>query len=128
MTQARARDGRGSAAVLGTVLLAALAVVSVLVTVLGGAVADQRRVESAADLGALAGAQALQDGRAGCAAAAAVIRRNRARLARCAVDSEIVTVTATLRTQRVLGRTFVVSGQARAGPTGSGQLAGGGSS
>ena len=41
---------------LATVLIGVLALVATLVAVVGGAVVVQRRVQSAADLGALAGA------------------------------------------------------------------------
>ena len=107
---------RGSAAVLGTVLVAVLMVVALLVTAVGGAVADRRRVASAADLAALAGATALQAGDDGCAAARSNARRNGARVASCVVDGHDVTVHTERRTQPVLGRRFTVRAVARAGP------------
>lgn len=114
----RALDARGSAAVLGSVFVCALVVVAVLVTALGGVVADQRRVESAVDLGALAGAAALQQGRDGCAAAQATVRRNGSRASSCVVSGPTLTVHATRTTQRVLGRRLDVGSSARAGPVG----------
>lgn len=119
----RQADERGSAAVLGTVLVGVLVVVAVLVAVLGGAVADQRRVASAADLGALSGAAALQQGSDACAAARSLVRRNGARLTRCATAGAVVTVRAARSTQPVLGRRFVVTSTARAGPVGAGGAA-----
>jgi secretion/DNA translocation related TadE-like protein len=108
--------------VLAVVLIGVLMAAAVLVSVLGGVVADQRRVESAADLGALAGASAVQDGRSGCVAARAVIRRNGADLRACGVVDQVVTVTATRRTAPLLGRTLTVASRARAGPARAGEL------
>ena len=107
---------RGSAAVLGTVLVAVLMMVAVLVAAVGGAVADSRRAASAADLAALAGASALQAGKDGCAAARSNARRNGARVSFCRVDGQDVTVHTERSTQRVLGRRFTVRAVARAGP------------
>lgn len=114
----RACDDRGSAAVLGSVFVAALVVVAVLVAAVGGVVADQRRVETAVDLGALAGAAALQQGRDGCAAALATVRGNGSRSSSCVVSGPTLTVHATRTTQRVLGRRVEVGSTARAGPVG----------
>jgi secretion/DNA translocation related TadE-like protein len=114
------RSERGSAAVLATVLVGVLAVVAVLLAVVGGAVADQRRVESAADLGALAGAAAVQRGQDGCSAAARIVTRNRARLTACSVAGQVVAVRVVRGTRRVVGHRFTVSSRARAGPEGLG--------
>jgi secretion/DNA translocation related TadE-like protein len=104
--------------VLGSVFVGALVVVTVLASAVGGVVADQRRVESAVDLGALAGASALQQGRDGCAAARSMVRRNGSRTASCAVSGPVVVVHASRHAQRLLGRRFDVSSSARAGPEG----------
>jgi secretion/DNA translocation related TadE-like protein len=114
---AAARPGeRGSASVLAVVLVGRLCVAAVLVAAVGAVVADQRRVASAADLAALAGAAAVQTGRDGCARAGAVAHRNAARLASCVVTGEVVVVHATRRTAPLLGRRVTVSSAARAGP------------
>lgn len=110
---------RGSTAVLATVLVGVLMTVAMLVAVVGGAVADQRRVESAADLGALAGASAAQRGADGCAVAGSMVARNRARLAACSATGSVVTVRAARETRPVLGLRFTVTARARAGPAGS---------
>lgn len=107
---------RGSAAVLATVLAGALCVAAVLVAALGAAVADQRRVAAGADLAALAGASAVQDGRDGCAAARSVAARNATRLASCVVRTQVVTVRTTRRTHPLLGHRFTLHADARAGP------------
>ncbi len=107
---------RGSATVLGVGVVGLLAAVMALVAALAGAVADQRRVESAADLGALAGATAVQRGRPACASARDVVSRNGASLASCAVAGEVVEVSARRRTQPLLGHRFDAVSTARAGP------------
>ena len=106
----------GSAAVFATVLVAVLVVVTVFVTAVGGAVVDRRRVASAADLAALAGASALQVGNDGCAAARSNARRNGVQVASCVVVGQDVTVLTRRRTRPVLGRRFTVHASARAGP------------
>jgi secretion/DNA translocation related TadE-like protein len=117
------RGTRGSAAVLATTLAGLLVVVALLATVVGGAIADQRRAESAADLAALAGATAVQAGRDACVAAAQVARRNGAVLVRCVADGEVVTLSVR-RPTRIgllglvgrLGHGLAVTAEARAGP------------
>ena len=119
MTCHSSSDGcaeRGSAAVLAVSFTAVLALVAVLVIAVAGAVTDRRRVASAADLAALAGASAVQAGRDGCPAAAAVARRNGAVLAACTVAGQDVSVRAERRTQPVLGYRLTVWSSARAGP------------
>lgn len=106
---------RGSATVLGVVLVAVLAMAATLAASVGGVVADQRRVESAADLAALAAAGAAQAGGNACFAAARSAHRNGARLASCAVDGEVITVRV-VRSRVVLGRTVELSSRARGGP------------
>ena len=112
----RRRDRRGSAAVQTVAVLGLLAVVAVLVGGLGGVVADQRRVESAADLAALAAAGAAQAGDEACAAARASAGRNGARLVSCALAGQVVTVRVQRRAGELLGRRFMLVAQARAGP------------
>jgi secretion/DNA translocation related TadE-like protein len=106
--------------VLALGLVGVLAFATVLVAALGGVVADQRRVASAADLAALAGAGALQEAADPCAAARSTAARNGARLGSCAVDGEVVTVRVLREAGPVLGRTLEVSSRARAGPVSAG--------
>jgi secretion/DNA translocation related TadE-like protein len=106
---------RGSAAVLAVVLVTVLAAAALLVSSVGGVVADQRRVESAADLAALAAAGAVQAGHDPCFAAATSARRNGARLAACSLTGEEVTVRVTRR-RVVLRHVVELSGRARGGP------------
>lgn len=110
------RGSRGSAAVLTVGLTGVLLTVSVLVAALGGVVADQRRVEAAADLAALAGAGAAQAGREGCAAAQRTAARNGGQVRRCAVDGGVVTVAVGRDSRLLWGRRLALVGHARAGP------------
>jgi len=116
---------RGSATVLATVLVGVLAAVTALVAVVGGAVADQRRLEAAVDLGALAGASAAQRGTDACAAAGSVTAANGARLTTCTVDGDVVTLRAGRHTKRVLGLQLTLTAVARAGPASALPRAGG---
>jgi secretion/DNA translocation related TadE-like protein len=95
-----------------------LAFVAVLVAAVGGAVADQRRLESAADLAALAAAGALQAGTADpCVEARSTGRRNGATVVSCRVAGvDEVVLRAERRTRPVLGRSLALSAWARAGP------------
>jgi secretion/DNA translocation related TadE-like protein len=114
------RDQRGSATVLALGLVGVLAFATVLLSALGGVVADQRRVASAADLAALAGAGALQDGADPCAAARSSAARNGASLDSCRVDDQVVTVRVLRAAGHVLGRRLEVSSRSRAGPVSAG--------
>jgi secretion/DNA translocation related TadE-like protein len=107
---------QGSAAVLGTALVGVLGVVTVMVSVVAGAVTDQRRLEAAVDLGALAGASAAQRGEDACAAAGSVTGRNGGDVTACSVSDDIVTLRAGRVTREVLGMRFTLAATARAGP------------
>jgi secretion/DNA translocation related TadE-like protein len=109
-------EERGSATVLAAALMVALMACAMLVTVVGAAVTDKRRVESAADLGALAGASAAQRGEDACAAARSVVSRNGAQLAGCTATGGVVTVGTSRATRPVLGLRFTLTSRARAGP------------
>ncbi|QLQ09427.1 MAG: flp pilus-assembly TadE/G-like family protein [Nocardioidaceae bacterium] len=99
-----------TAAICG--FLAILAVASAA----GGAVlVGQRRAESAADLAALAGATAIQNGQAGCTAAETVAADNRGILIDCVIEGEVVEVR--IRHEVTLvGRDWRLHATARAGP------------
>jgi secretion/DNA translocation related TadE-like protein len=107
---------RGSAAVLAAIVFAILATVTVAVGAVGGLLADQRRVESAADLAALAGAAAMRRGEDGCGAAAVVARANQATLVGCSQQGDALTVRTVRPVRTVLGRTLRLHAEARAGP------------
>ncbi len=110
------RGARGSSTVLSVVVLGVLLAVAVAVSLVGGAVVDQRRAEAAADLGALAGAAAGQRGERVCDAAATVVRRNGATLTACVEAGERVSVRVARPSRRVLGLSWTATASARAGP------------
>jgi len=109
-------DERGTATVLTMVLAAVLTLVGLAGAWVGAVVADHRAAQSAADLAALAGAQAVQDGHVACAAAAEVALANEAMLRDCSVVGEDVWVIVEVDAPGLLGRTPKVRGSAHAGP------------
>jgi secretion/DNA translocation related TadE-like protein len=112
----------GSASTIAVVLASVLVVVALLATAVGGLVVDQRRAESAADLSALAGAAATQQGGAACPVAGAVAVRNGAHIAACHEAAGLVVVVVERATRldllRLLPGGATVVGSARAGPVG----------
>ena len=106
----------------GSATLFALAVVGLLVFVgaalgvVGAMVHAHRGAQSAADLAALAGAQARARGRDPCAAAATVATANGARVDSCTVDGFEVLMQVTVTGPRWLGQHHDLSARARAGP------------
>lgn len=113
--RARCREA-GVATVLALPLLGALTLAAVLLAVVSGAVVAQRRVASAADLAALAGAAALARGGDGCEHASAVSRRNGAELVSCRASTTEVWLTVRTELPLRFGRSLTVSARSRAGP------------
>lgn len=109
------RDERGAGAVLAVSMLGLLVTVTVGVSGAVGVVGAHRQAQSAADLAALAGAGALQDGGAACARAAAIAERNGASLRRCRVQEWDVKVEVT-RSLRLPGGAVELAARGRAGP------------
>jgi secretion/DNA translocation related TadE-like protein len=108
------RSDRGSASLL--VLGVALAVLIVLGSVAqaGGLLVARHRAESAADLGALAGARRAVDGSGdACGEAGRIVRANGARLVACRLEGFDVVVTAAVDGPAGWGS---AEGSARAGP------------
>jgi secretion/DNA translocation related TadE-like protein len=116
------RPERGSATIL--VLGAAVVVLAFGVTAatLAAALLTGARVRTAADLAALAGADALGAGREPCPYAATVAAANGARLVRCMAEPGAVTVEVQADGPAVLGRP--VRARARAEPGGYGSANG----
>ena len=110
------RVDRGSASLLvvsltGVVLLLGLA--GAFLTATGAA---QRRAQAAADLAALAGANAHQRGGDACVAAGQVADRNGVESTACQVEGNDVVVTVLLAGPEFLGHSWELIGRARAGP------------
>ena len=115
------RRGPPDDAGTGTVLAAAAVGVLVLLLGLGlqvgAATLARHRAETAADLGALAGAREVVRGRdVACARADAVVAGNGARLVVCTVEGWSVTVITTTSCGCVPSVSGDAAGRARAGP------------
>lgn len=110
------RDESGVASVWALVLIGVLILVADGVCSVVGVVGAHHRAEGAADLAALAGAAAIQQGADGCAAAARVAGRNGAELMSCDTAGAVLQVRVEVRTRAVLGRVWALSGTAKAGP------------
>jgi len=102
--------------VLAIALLGVLLLLTAAFGVAEAMVSDHRRAQAAADLAALAGAQALQHAADACAAAAKIAEANGATLADCQVQGQDVLLTARVTGPRWLGASGDLSAQARAGP------------
>jgi len=74
------------------------------------------RAGAAADLAALAGAQALRDGADACAAVGRVAARNDGRVTACSAEGADVRVTVEVETPTMAGLRWAPESSARAGP------------
>ncbi|HEU4513157.1 MAG TPA: Rv3654c family TadE-like protein [Nocardioidaceae bacterium] len=119
----RHRGQRGSAALLVVGLLGVLTGLAFAGAVVGGLLVAQRRAAAAADLAALAGAEALAPGGvatvptgSGCGRAARVGRENGAQLTGCSVEGREIVVRVAVDVTNPFGGTWEVPAVARAGP------------
>jgi secretion/DNA translocation related TadE-like protein len=110
----RSRDARGAAVVLTLALVCLLVFVAAVCVGAVAIVLAHRRAQVSADLAALAGASALQQGSDPCAAAGRIAARHRAELTRCTVDGSTVVVSTAVDLPAALGRR--APARARAGP------------
>ena len=115
VTRRTARD-RGAATLLAVAFLGVLLLLGAALGVVGAMVVAHRQAQSAADLAALAGADAGATGADPCAVAAELAADNGARLARCSVADREVTVEVTVSGPRWLGQPHDLTARARAGP------------
>lgn len=113
-----AQDESGSAAPFAVGAIGLLLFVGAALSVVGAVFVAHRTAQSAADLAALAGADALQVSGDACAAAARIADRNGATLESCEIAGEDVTVTVRVEGPRWLGQPGDPVAEARAGPTG----------
>ena len=111
------RDERGSATLFAVAVIGVLVLVGAALGVVGAMIHAHRVAQSAADLAALAGAEARGRGRDPCAAAASIARSNGASLDSCAVDGFDVRLQVTVTGPHWLGQRHDLSAQARAGPS-----------
>lgn len=110
------RSERGSVTLFAVSCLSLLLLLGAALGVVAAVVHAHREAQSAADLAALAGAQALARGGEPCAAATHTAAANHARLVSCAPVGRELRVEVLVDGPRWLGWTADLSGQARAGP------------
>jgi secretion/DNA translocation related TadE-like protein len=110
------RIERGSVIPFFAASFVLVALLSVILSVVGGAAVVSRRTHSAADLAALAGATALQHGRDACEAADRSARLNDVTVMVCEIEGQAVRVEVSRLAPRMFGRDLIVRASARAGP------------
>jgi len=110
------RAERGSAPLFAVAVIGVLILVGAALGVVAAMVHAHRVAQAAADLSALAGAQAQGRGRDPCAAAAVVAGANGAALDSCVVEGFGVRVQVTVAGPHWLDQHHDLSAQARAGP------------
>jgi len=110
------RAERGSATLFAVAVIGVLVLVGAALGVVAAMVHAHRVAQAAADLSALAGAEAQARGRDPCAAAAVVAGANGAALDSCVVGGLDVRVQVTVAGPHWLGQLHDLSAQARAGP------------
>jgi secretion/DNA translocation related TadE-like protein len=112
----RRRREQGSATLFAVAVIGVLVLVGAALGVVAAMVHAHRVAQSAADLAALAGAEAQARGRDPCASAAVVARANGARFDSCTVEGLDVRVQVTVTGPHWLGQHHDLSALARAGP------------
>jgi secretion/DNA translocation related TadE-like protein len=111
----------GSASVLMIGIVSVVVVLSSAALVIGAYAVGYHRARAAADLSALSGAAAYQQGREPCAEAAQTARQNGARVDRCDLVGDAIDFVVTVRVA-VVARTRIpqlprtVAAEAHAGP------------
>lgn len=88
---------RGSATILVAVGMLVVVLLTGLGLLLGALTLGRSRIQGAADLAALAGAEVQRAGGEGCGAARAAAERNRVRLVRCGVAGDEVEFVVSVR-------------------------------
>jgi secretion/DNA translocation related TadE-like protein len=115
------RSEIGSASVLMIGVIGVVVVFSSAALVIGGYAVGYHRARAAADLSALSGAAAYQQGREPCAQAAKTARQNGARVDRCDLVGDVIDFVVSVRVS-VIARTRIpqlpstVAAEAHAGP------------
>ncbi|WP_395656600.1 Rv3654c family TadE-like protein [Nocardioides sp.] len=109
-------DERGGATVFAVACLALLLLLGAALGVVTAMVHAHRSAQAAADLAALAAADAVGSGRDPCGAGTAVASANGARLDSCVLDGREVTVAVTVAGPHWLGQAADLTARARAGP------------
>lgn len=113
------RDRRAETGIATMWGLAIMGILLMLAGVSAGVVSlvgTRHQAEAAADLAALAGAQAAVDGGDPCEAATRIASDNAGVLVDCTVDGDIVEVRVEVNSPRLFGTVWSLTGRARAGP------------
>jgi secretion/DNA translocation related TadE-like protein len=110
------RSESGIATILGLAIMGILLLLAAASAGVVSLVGARHQAEAAADLAALAGAQAALDGGDACRSASRIAVANGGRLVGCEVEGEVVEVRVDVDAPRLLGHTWTLSGRARAGP------------
>ena len=109
------RDECGAGTILALAMMGLILTVTVATSGVVGVVAGHRRAQAAADLAALAGATALQDGADACARAGHIAARNSTALGACVAEGWEVRVTV-VEEVALPGMTMELKARGRAGP------------
>jgi secretion/DNA translocation related TadE-like protein len=115
----RRRSEAGIATIWGLAIIGILMLLAAVSAGVVSLIGARHQAEAAADLAALAGAQAAIDGEDACDAARRIAAANGGALVDCDVEGEIVEIRVQVDGPRLLGESWVLTGRARAGPAGS---------
>jgi secretion/DNA translocation related TadE-like protein len=115
------RSECGSASVLMIGIIAVVIALSSAALVIAGYATGYHRARAAADLSALSGAAAFEQGRDGCGKARQIARQNGARLDRCDLVGDVINFVVTVRVSvathtRIPSLPRTVAAEAHAGP------------
>lgn len=117
MSSLRRQGQRGSATVYAMVFIGLLTTLALLAVAIAGLFVGHRKAAAAAaDVAALAGAAALQHGRAGCEAAGRISAANQVELVSCETNGAVVDVEVAMDVHSAFGAIFPATAEARAGP------------
>lgn len=110
------RDESGAATLLVVAFVGVMLLLGAALGFVAGMVIAHRQAQAAADLAALAAAEALAAGRDGCAVGAATAGANEGRLVACTVEGAVVTVEVAVTGPRWQQWSYDLTAEARAGP------------
>jgi secretion/DNA translocation related TadE-like protein len=112
----RTRSDRGAVTIHAASIALMLVVAALVITEMAGLVRLRHRVAAAADLSALAAAQASVAGDDPCAAARDIADRNEAQVLTCRMDYDVATITARAVSRAWWGHRWAFEQKARAAP------------
>lgn len=113
----RRTDNDGSATIHAATIVFLMTMLGVVSLQVAALARVQHTVTAAADLAALAAADAAAAGGDGCSAAREVARRNHATMTACRLDEAAATLEVSGTTAEMWGRTWTITRTARAAPS-----------